>query len=82
MAKTKYYSPKAREWVTPTRVHKMACCDCGLVHTMRFRIAMIENLNGKKFNKPAVQFSAARDNRATAGRRNKKSLRKVRAAVR
>lgn len=54
---TEYYKPEEGEWVEPTRKgHKMACCDCGLVHTMDFRI-----LNGK------IQFRAYRDNRATAG---------------
>ena len=63
------------EWVTPTRKHKMACCDCGLVHNMEFRIAMIEILNGRKFNKPAVQFRASRNERSTAGRRRNHKVR-------
>lgn len=42
-------------WVQPVRRgYKMACCDCGLVHDMDFRIEA-----GR------VQFRAARNNRAT-----------------
>jgi hypothetical protein len=46
-------------------VHKIACCDCGLVH--RFTFAVV-----KYRGKNRVAFSAVRDNRATAARRRKK----------
>jgi hypothetical protein len=78
---TKYYWLKNGEWVTPTPIHKMACCDCGLVHTMHFRIALVEKLNGKKHGKPTVQFKAFRDNQATAKRRKLKKLHRVRRAL-
>ncbi len=68
-------------WITPTRKHRMACCDCGLVHNMEFRIALVERLNGRKHNKPTIQFKANRNARATAGRRGKRSLAKVKAAL-
>ena len=54
--------------VVPERIgrklwaHKIACCDCGLVHVLRFTVV----LSG---NRMAVAFSATRDNRATAARR-------------
>lgn len=49
------------EWVQPVmKGYKMACCDCGLVHVINFRIA------GKK-----VQLQAFRDNRKTAAKRRK-----------
>jgi hypothetical protein len=52
----KYERPKAGEWVQPVRRgYKMACCDCGLVHNMDFRIS-----------KGRVQFRAFRNNRSTA----------------
>lgn len=35
----KYTSFKAGEWVRPSRIFHAACCDCGLVHKMEFRIA-------------------------------------------
>lgn len=60
-AKT-YKHPKAGEWVQPVcRGYKMACCDCGLVHKMNFRV--VKYADGKRTK---VQFQAARDNRATA----------------
>lgn len=44
------------EWVQPkSRGYKMCCCDCGLVHTMDFRIY-----------KGRVQLRASRNNRSTA----------------
>lgn len=48
------------EWIRPTpqRGHKMACCDCGLVHRIDFRV-----VDGR------VEFRAVRDTRATARRR-------------
>jgi len=68
------------EWITPTRRHKIACCDCGLVHNMEFRIVKIEVLNGRKYGKLRVQFRATRNERSTAGRRrNRKVKDKLRA---
>lgn len=47
------------EWVQPVRRgSKMECCDCGLVHTLNFRI-----------RERRIQFQASRDNRATANKR-------------
>lgn len=47
------------DWLQPVRRgYKLACCDCGLVHTMDFRVK-----DGR------VQFRAARNNRSTALRR-------------
>ena len=52
-----------REWVEPIRRgYKMGCCDCGLVHTMDFRLV----------GRPGwrvIQFRVARDPRATAQKR-------------
>lgn len=54
-----YEKPEEGEWVQPIKKgYKMACCDCGLVHKMDFRIAYGE-----------IQFRAFRDNRATAAKR-------------
>lgn len=50
-----YEKPKAGQWVQPIRRgYKMACCDCGLVHTMDFRI-----YRGR------AQFRAIRNERST-----------------
>lgn len=58
----KYTQAKDGDWIQPIRRgYKMACCDCGLVHVLNFRIR-----NGK------IQFQPRRDNRATAQRRRNK----------
>lgn len=58
----RYERPKAGEWVQPIRRgYKSACCDCGLVHKMDFRV-----VNGR------AQFRVFRDNRATAAMRRQK----------
>jgi hypothetical protein len=50
------YKPvSAGEWVRPRKTYYMACCDCGLVHKMEFRIH-----EGK------IQFRAWRSKRATS----------------
>lgn len=47
---------KWTRWVQPLRTnYKMACCDCGLVHDMEFRI-----YKGK------IQFRVRRNKRSTA----------------
>ena len=52
----KYRRPKSGEWVIPiTEGYKFACCDCGLVHRMDFRIA----------EDGLPEFRVFRDNRAT-----------------
>ena len=51
----RYEEPPEGEWVQPvTQGYKMACCDCGLVHCVDFRI-----VEGR------VQFRMFRDSRAT-----------------
>ncbi len=51
-----YEKPEAGEWVQPVRRgYKLACCDCGLVHRMDFRV-----FRGRP------QFRAFRANRSTA----------------
>lgn len=51
----KYDAPKAGQWVQPVpRGYKLACCDCGLVHLMDFRV-----YQGR------AQFRAFRANRST-----------------
>ena len=51
----RFKKPKPGEWVQPVRrAYKLACCDCGLVHSMHFRV-----WNGR------VQWKAYRDEKAT-----------------
>jgi len=64
-----YEKPKAGQWVQPIRRgYKLACCDCGLVHRMDFRI-----YSGR------VQFRVFRDERATGQMRRWNKARKERA---
>lgn len=56
----RYHEPKAGEWVQPRRKgYKLACCDCGLVHRLDFRIVQYAK------NQRKIQFRVFRDNRAT-----------------
>lgn len=66
------------EPVFPTAVFRMACCDCGLVHTMRFSVVEVTTTHPdgsfEISDAPAperyrVMFRAARNNRATAAMR-------------
>ncbi len=51
-----YETPKDNEWINPTQTnYKMACCDCGLVHNIDFRI-----------NNNKAEFRVRRNNRSTA----------------
>ncbi len=60
----KYYKHSDEEWVKPLmNGYKMACCDCGLVHTINFRVVNNE-----------VEFQAIRNNKSTAAKRRNKSL--------
>lgn len=63
-----YEKPKGSEWVQPIRKgYKMMCCDCGLVHTMNFRVY-----------KGRAQFQCFRNNRSTAmARKNFESIRVI-----
>jgi len=61
----KYPQVHEGEWVRPIRRgYKMACCDCGLVHRMEFKLVR----RGKgRF----IWLRAFRDKRATAAMRKK-----------
>lgn len=49
-------------WIQPVRKgYRMACCDCGLVHNMDFRITVNR-----------IQFRVRRNNRSTAAIRRRK----------
>lgn len=48
------------DWIKAvSRRHRIACCDCGLVHDLEFRAR----------KSGAIEFRAARNHRATAARR-------------
>ena len=56
----RYYQVTDGEWRYFLRKEKVACCDCGLVHTYRYRT-----------RKGYLQRQATRDRRATAARRKR-----------
>lgn len=58
------------DWIRPLEGYRMACCDCGLVHHLQFRIDDNGNVN----------FRAARDNRATGQLRRRMRERSTRNA--
>lgn len=63
-------------WVQPRRKgYKLACCDCGLVHAMDFRL--VASANGGRH----IQFRVKRDNRATAAVRREDRKRAARASI-
>jgi hypothetical protein len=56
-----YHRVRDNEWVQPIRRgYKMMCCDCGLVHTLNFRLVKYGG------GKTKIQFQADRNERATA----------------
>lgn len=66
------------DWIQPTmNGYKMACCDCGLVHDIDFRVVrVVEELprgyvkvKDVKANSLIVQFKARRNNRSTGQKR-------------
>jgi hypothetical protein len=62
----KYPGVVEGDWVQPVRRgYRMACCDCGLVHVVNFRLV-------KRGRGNVIQLQAFRHNRATAAARRKK----------
>jgi hypothetical protein len=60
----KYDIVEPDEWIRPVmNGYKMACCDCGLVHTIDFKI-----------EEDRVWIKATRDKRATGQIRRSKKL--------
>lgn len=56
----RYRSMSDGEWVAPRRRgYKMMCCDCGLVHTLDFKL--IKHARGKR-----IIFRAFRNEASTA----------------
>ena len=60
----KYPQVHDGEWVMPARrKYRMMCCDCGLVHTLDFKLVK------KKSGRTYLFLKAARHTRATASAR-------------
>lgn len=62
---SKYPVFTSGEWIVPDEEFKFCCCDCGLVHQMRFGV-----LQGN------IIMQVRRDNKATAGVRRGKRYKK------
>ena len=55
MAKPIYKDVKPGQWVTPTnKGYLFACCDCGLVHKMDFRVNSYGDIQFRAFRAPAA----------------------------
>ena len=64
------YPGEWSRWVSPIhgigeRNYRFACCDCGLVHELQFRVKEDHK------QRASVVFRARRNNRATAAMRRK-----------
>lgn len=71
------------EWFAPHMVnYRMACCDCGLVHTLEFKVIKVKSspgavfVSGPEAKGHRVLFRARRNKRSTTMHR--KSLKKRR----
>jgi len=65
----KFKKVKPNEWQMPVmKNYKMACCDCGLVHNMTFKV--INNYTQKKIKSGRLLMKATRDNKLTKELRN------------
>lgn len=67
------------DWMMPLMdKYRMACCDCGLTHTLQFRVMRVAKKSGQFSEGPdasknhRVLFRARRNNRSTAALRRKK----------
>lgn len=69
----KYKVETGDEWIAPRKGYRMACCDCGLVHSIDFEIG-----KNSKTGKMQPIFKVDRDNRATAAMRKAKRFDKIR----
>lgn len=59
------YQEVEDEWWAVPKIMDLQCCDCGLVHEVRFRIRF-------KDKKPVLQMRMARNERATAAVRRER----------
>lgn len=79
MLKVKARADGWSDWQMPVmEKYHLACCDCGLVHTMQFRVFRVAKNSGQFSEGPDVSknhrvlLRAQRNNRSTAALRRKK----------
>jgi hypothetical protein len=69
----RYKKVKEMEWQMPIlKGYKMACCDCGLVHTINFKIIQ-EADQDKEVKGVRILMQASRNKRATGQMRRHKN---------
>lgn len=61
MSIKRYYNPRPGEWIHPNTTYKIACCDCGLVHQIKFAL-----------RKGKIMIAFFSDRRATSAVRRRK----------
>lgn len=70
--KIKFKKVKPNEWQMPImKWYKMACCDCGLVHNMTFKV--IDNDTQKPIKNGRVLIKATRNEKLTKQLRETKN---------
>jgi hypothetical protein len=70
---SRYIKVHDNEWQMPIlEGYKMACCDCGLVHNINFKIVKEDNVD-KEIKGARVILQATRNTRATGQVRRHKN---------
>ena len=74
----KFKEPASGEWIQPVespRAYLLQCCDCGLVHSVHFRVGQ------DRKGKPRAHFKVYRNERVTRAVRRKRNINIVRSAA-
>src|SRR6185437_14015880 len=74
----KFKEPASGEWIQPVespRAYLLQCCDCGLVHSVHFRVG--QDRKGKQ----RAHFKVYRNERVTRAVRRKRNINIVRSAA-
>lgn len=75
---SRYHKTQDGETLVVPLEHKVACCDCGLVHRVKvepFRVETIGPRGGKKVGPLKLRRTVWRDERATAAVRRERRKR-------
>jgi len=77
---TEFYEVKPNEWQMPImKKYKMACCDCGLVHNIDFKV--IDNDTQKPIKNGRVLMKATRNNKLTKELKKKSKMGKIKIKI-
>ena len=72
------HQPSKREfapWTAPAKRYRIACCDCGLVHDMRFRLVIGPHKKRLDLRGARIEFCVRRNDNETAALRQREGLR-------